>query len=486
MYTKAYRYKILEENNVAKSINRRVVKYRKRRHINIGMIVFAVILIYISVYMFVYLTRDKVTIYEVVTGKNASITNKTYSGLILRDETVVNTDTSGYLNYFVKEGDRVSLSSTVYTIDESGQISSILSSASDNGKIVYTSDDELNMRNIVSQYTQSSSDINFDAVYDFKVDLESEILESINLNNIQNLLESSESSGMEFKINKAAITGIVAYYTDGYEEKTEATLTKSDFDLTQYKKASHTSGDLIAAGDSAYKVVNKEDWHLYFELSQDEVDKYKEDTAIRIKILTDNREISGDFKIVYIGGQAYGKIHMNKYMNTYVKERFLEIQIVESQIEGLKIPKTSVVEKEFFIIPVGFAGNGGDSTNIGFYKRVYDENQKESIVFVTPTIYHSTDEYYYIDKSDSSQLSEGDFVVMADSSNEYRISAFANLSGAYNINNGYCVFRHINILTETGEYYLVDTNTAYGLKVYDHIVMDGSMVTENQVVFNVN
>ena len=173
-------------------------------------------------------------------------------------------------------------------------------------------------------------------------------------------------------------------------------------------------------------------------------------------------------------------------MSTYVKDRFLELQIVEKQTEGLKIPKTSVVEKDFYTIPVAFAGRGGDSVDLGFFKKTYDENQNESIVFVTPTIYKATDEFYYIDTSDDSPLKEGDFVVMADSSDSYRIGAKESLQGVYNVNNGYCVFRNISILTQTGEYYLAAPDTSYGLKVYDHIVIDGSMVSENQVVFSVN
>lgn len=466
--------------------NRRVIKYRRRRHINVGVIVFAAILIYISVYMIVYFSRDKVTIYEVVMGKNASITNKTYTGLILRGEQVVNTDKSGYLNYFVGEGERVSLSSTVYTVDESGMINNILSEASESGTVVYTSENELELRNLISKYTLSQNNIDFYNIYDFKQDIDSKILECINLNNIRQLLEASGSSGMEFQVNTAAATGIVAYYTDGYESKTEATLTKSDFETDNYKKTSHMSGDLIEAGAAVYKIVNSEDWSIYIEMSDKDADKYKDDTRMKIKVLSDGREITGDFSIVSIDGQSYGKIQLNRYMSTYVKDRFLELQIVEEQIEGLKIPKTSVVEKEFYTIPVEYMGRGGDSSDMGFFKKTYDENQNESIVFVTPTIYKATDEFYYIDTSDESVLKEGDFVVMADSSDSYRIGASEALKGVYNVNNGYCVFRNISILTETGEYYLVDTETSYGLKVYDHIVIDGSMVKENQVVFSVN
>lgn len=466
--------------------NRRVVKYRRRRHINIGMIVFAAIFVYITVYMIIYLARDKVTIYEVVMGKNASMTNKSYTGLVLRDEHVVNAETSGYINYFVKENNRVSLLSNVYAIDESGTINTILSNASENGDIIFTSENELEIRNLISKYTYSRSDMTFEDIYDFKQDIEAKILECINLNNIKDLIASSSETGLQFKINQSAVTGIVSYYTDGYETKTEATLTKADFNTENYSKASHISGDLVAADTPVYKVTNSEAWDLYIELSDDDFEKYKDTTAIRIKVLADGRELTGDFSIVYIEGQAYGKIHMIRYMSTYAGERFLDIQIVENQTEGLKIPKSSVVEKDFYTVPVSFAGKGGDSTDIGFFKKVYDENQQESIVFVTPTIYEATDEYYYIDAGKNGELAEGDFIVMADSTDAYRIGQKASLKGAYNVNNGYCVFRKINVLTETGEYYLIDTETAYGLKVYDHIVIDGSMVNENQVVFSVN
>lgn len=466
--------------------NSRVVKYRKQKRINIGILVFLAIFIYLTIYMVVYFTREKVTIYEVVMGKNASISNKTFTGLILRDEKPVSADTSGYLNYFVKEGERVSSNSTVYTIDESGTINSILANASETGDIVYSTEAENELRNMISQYTCSNSNISFDNIYDFKLDLEARILEGINLDKIQQLLTNIDKSGMQFKINTSVSSGIVAYYVDGYEEKSEATLTKNDFSTENYSKKAYNSGDLIESGSGVYKVINSEEWNIFIELNEDEVEKYKDYSVMKIRVMSDGNEILGNFSIVYIEGQAYGKIALNKYMNTYVKERFLEVQIDEKQVEGLKIPKSSVVEKDFFIVPVEFIGKGGDTTDIGFFKRVYDENQKESISFIPPTIYYKTDEYYYIEKSEQSEFQEGDIVVMADSSNTYRIGNTEPLEGVYNVNNGYCVFRQISKLTESGDYYLVETNTAYGLKVYDHIVMDGSIVHEKQVVFSVN
>lgn len=473
-------------SNARRANNRKVVKYRRRRHINVGMIVFAAVLIYISIYMAVYITRDKVTIYEVVEGKNAGITNKSYTGLILRDEFVTNADTSGYLNYFVKEGSRVSVSSTVYTIDESGTISSLLANASANGDIVFSAENEDELRRLISNYTYGQSDLSFDNIYDFKQDMEAKILECINLNNIKQLYDSNNLSQGTFNIHTASKTGIVEYYTDGYEGKTEETLTLADFNTENYEKKAHNSGDLIENGAPVYKVINTENWSVYIKLSDEEKTKYADTTVVRVKFLEDNREVSGNFAICYIEGQAYGRIDLIRYMSTYAGNRFVELQIADDQVKGLKIPKTSVVEKDFYTIPVTYAAKGGASNETGFYKKVFDDTGNESIEFITPTIYKIEDDFYYISTEDESILKEGDYLVKEGVAENFRISGKASLKGVYNVNNGYCLFRNVEILTETGEYYLAKSGTAYGLKVYDHIVIDGSMVSENQVVFTSN
>ena len=95
-----------------------------------------------------------------------------------------------------------------------------MSQASESGELVYSSEDELELRNVISQYTMNQNDIAFGEIYDFKQNVDARILESINLNNIKKLLKANEeTSGMKFKVNKAPNTGIVAYYVDGMEEK---------------------------------------------------------------------------------------------------------------------------------------------------------------------------------------------------------------------------------------------------------------------------
>ena len=77
--------------------NKKIVRYRKPLNINVGMIIFAMIFVYLSFSVYTYLRRDHVQFYEVVEG--SIVNNKEYNGILFRDETVENAPQTGYVNY---------------------------------------------------------------------------------------------------------------------------------------------------------------------------------------------------------------------------------------------------------------------------------------------------------------------------------------------------------------------------------------------------
>ena len=48
---------------------------------------------------------------------------------------------------------------------------------------------------------------------------------------------------------------------------------------------------------------------------------------------------------------------------------------------------------------------------------------------------------------------------------------------------GYAVFRRIEILDQNEEYAIVSKNTAYGLARYDHIVRNADKVDEEEILY---
>ena len=112
---------------MAGSQNRKVTKYpRNINNINIGMVFFAVMAIYIIISVITYFRRDHMVGYEVKEGSLS--TNNIYDAVALRTEKIVESDTAGYVNYFATEGGRVAVGNLVYTVDESGQLLEYLKS----------------------------------------------------------------------------------------------------------------------------------------------------------------------------------------------------------------------------------------------------------------------------------------------------------------------------------------------------------------------
>ena len=76
-----------------KKKSKKIIRFPRLYHINVGMIVFAVIFLYLAFSVYTYLKKDKVQFYEVVEGN--IVNDRQYTGIILRDERVENTDRAG-------------------------------------------------------------------------------------------------------------------------------------------------------------------------------------------------------------------------------------------------------------------------------------------------------------------------------------------------------------------------------------------------------
>ena len=208
--------------------------------------------------------------------------------------------------------------------------------------------------------------------------------------------------------------------------------------------------------------------------------EYADRETMKIKFKKDGVTANAGFSIIRINSKPYAKLDMTNSCIRYATDRFIDIELMVNSIDGLKIPVSSVVEKDFYTIPVDYATQGGDSNRLGFLLEIYDEDGKSSTQFVEPTIYYSTDEDYYVE---THEFEVGSYIVKTDSTDRYPIGKTAKLTGVYNINKGYAVFKQINILYQNEEYDIVEEGTTYGISVYDHIVLDGKSVKEDDIIY---
>lgn len=483
---------------------KRVVRYRTPININAGIVIFGIIFLYVAINVIIYFSKERVTYYEVVEGSVADDSNHSYTAIALRKEDVFYAENAGYINFYARENSRVSKRSTLYSIDESGKINKLLSQMSDDEKTL--SDENIGtVKEQLYSFVSNFDEMNYNMVYDFKSTLQGTVVELINMNALQSIYASlGDSKSGQFEIKKAGNSGIVEYTIDNYENLTAKELKASDFEKKNYISASIESGDIVEAGAPIYKTLSQEEWKLAIKLSDEDVEKYAETTAVKIRFKKDNTTVTTNFEIQKGSDNGnYGILTFQKYLIRYASDRFLDIEILEDNITGLKVPKTSVINKDFYVIPKEYRTTGQHGKT-GFMKRVYEKSEVKD-VFCPLTIHSEDDKYFYIDKSD---LEAGDEIILTgnssdvdetetvetetgetvntqkkDVSDTYIVKETQSLTGVYNINNGYTQFVVVNIIEETGDYYIIESMSKYSLTVYDHIILNGSMVKENQVIF---
>ena len=457
----------------------KITKYRRPLNINIGMVIFAVIFIYIVICVFMYFTSKHIVWYEVQAGSLS--TNNTYEAIAIRDETIVNATDNGYVNYFAREGARVAVGDLVYTVDESGKLNDYIGISSTGENSLSQTDLAELKSDIVGFANSFDRRRNFNSVYDFKYEMEGNVLKLSNYNILESIesIQASELTGL-IKQCTAVLPGIIIYSTDGYEDLTLEMMTAEMFDKKNYEKTQLLSNDLVAAGDPVYKISSNEDWSLVIQVDKAREEELLKAEYVRVRFLK-NQEVSWGKVESFTNekGDIFVKLTFTNSMITFCNERFVDIELILEDETGLKIPNSSIVEKEFFIVPKGYVTKGGNSNASGVLREAYTEEGEATTEFVEASIYNETEEEYYLD---GASLRIGEYIVMPETSEKYALSKRGSLIGVFNINKGYADFKQINILYNNDEYSIVQSNTSYGLNVYDYIVLDATTVSEDELI----
>ena len=455
----------------------KVTKYRKPLNINIGTIIFGVIFIYITSYVIAYLQKDHVVIYEVKEGSLAK--NTSYTGFIIRKESVVNASSAGYVNYYAREGEKAGANVMVYTIDESGSLTNALYE-NGNTEIQPSGEELASLRSDIMNFSSNFVSTDFNEVYNFKYSFDSSVLKAVGLSMMDKFENVATEAGSAFELGYAPVSGIVEYYTDGYENITVDNFTSEMLDKANYKKTVIKNNELVNPGTPVYKLITDEQWSIIIELSREIADSLAEKSNIYMIFKRDGMKIKADLELLNRNGSVYAKLSTKSSMVRYASERFVDIELVLSEETGLKIPVSSVVEKDFYLIPEEFAIVDENSGTVQFLKEVTLEDGTLSTKLVNADVYSLTEGEYYVS---TDQFEAGQYIDKKDSKETYAIGKKASLIGVYNINKGYADFKEITKLYENNEYCIVKANSTYGLAVYDHIVLDASAVNDDQIIY---
>ena len=449
-------------------------------------IIVVIIIAYIIVHLFRYFTTKVPAVYEVKFGYLSQ--NNILRGICVRDEKVVSCGAKGHINYFVGEGQRVGVNTTVYSIDNDGEIYEYIKETKDE-----LSKNELkDLRDIIKNFSNSFSTVNFEQVGDYRSKVDNFLTDLKADKALKRLKKLQNKTTLSFNKYRASDTGNISFYTDGFEGKSLSSLKEKGFDIideSSYEKKVIRNNDIVDKKTAAYKLLNDENWQIVSEIDRKTYSKFEEiiknsgsldgKINIRLRFIIDNTTTNSILELYKNGEKFYAILHLKDSAVRFLDYRYLSVELLLEQIKGIKIPITSVTSKTFFELPKECLTKGEGKDKDGVILRTVDKNSKPVSKFVEVNKI-ITDEGQCFAASEL--LKEESVIEYPDNPRKtHSLRLTESLQGVYNVNKGYCVFNYVDIIDKNEQYYIVDSLRSE-LKEYDHIILDSSLANENMLL----
>ncbi len=456
-----------------------IIRVKKRKDVNIGIIVFLVILVYIISYVYTFWTKAEIPLYEVQPGE-LYVTSQC-DGMILREEELVYTEIAGYLNYYFGEGSRVAKNTTIYSIDSNRDMYDLISGS--DTEIKLNGDDLTDLKQLLQKnFINSNTD---KSIAEKKAEVTTGYQRLIDTMLLKELNQIVTTTGIisNFHVVSSEKSGIISYFMDEYTNYTMQDVSTACFEQ-QDAAVSLYSAELISANSPVYKLVTGDSWSivvlltdtLYGQLLGKEKATFYLDNDIKVTApITCYRKDDAYF----------AELKMDKYLSNFISERFVEVKFEVEYVEGLKIPETAITFKDYYRIPEEYlvtGGNEGEQVKGLLIEEFNQETGTTQYTFKPVEVFYSNAGFSYIDCNDFPK--ETYISTTADTTGRVMLYTFVNkLEGAYNINKGYSVFKRVERLKTENGYVIVKKNSDSGLSAYDHIALDASTVQEDAVIY---
>lgn len=462
--------------------DRNIIKFRTRKEVNIGLVVAFGVLVLLVINIYRYFTTPHLALYEVQAGSSGSEVSAV--AMILRPETVYRTEHAGYLNYYYREGARVTKNAKIYSVNDSSELQDILNYNEENSAL--NANDLNRLKGSVRSFCATYSDATFSECYDLREEFLSDYLRYRDVSMLDTLANQNAELNSFLTVNSEK-SGVISYFSDLYDGYTKEMITGEEF-LTEKRTVPQYSKQTgISAIDSfAYKLIPEDTWQLVIQIPDDCMTRIKKAGAtVSFRIMGDTVLYEKPYEELYAGGGSYLAIEMDRYGTEYLSERFLDVTLYLDAREGLKIPETSILTKDIYQIPERFVmKGGGEEDTLGVSLERYDSESgevKPDFFEIHPLFYENG--YYYVAEED---MDSGQYINSAGLTGEPEramlYSFITGMEGVYNMNKGFAVFRRIERITDVEDYVLVRADQAGGLSVYDHIVLDVSAVTKDIIL----
>lgn len=468
---------------------------RANKHIKFSVTVYVLIFCYLVFLLISFTNKNKVNYTIAESGQISE--SDVFTGLIVRNETLVKSKTEGEINYFVSEGTRVRKNTYICAVDSEGEMTRAIQSTMDNinsdinNSVNFDSTSYKYLQKQVRNYVINSNKNKFEYSLSTKNNIEkaiNEISNTIIFSNdelepiLLNLEMYEDQLNSKLQISSAPISGLVSYTIDGLES---VNINNLDLSIIGDKIESKdvVTNKTVDIDTPIYKIVDNYLWYIATEINE-ECATYLEGKTYITLYFTD-KDISIDVKVHEIttnNNKIFAIFEIDRLANEFLTERVVKFKIEYSNSSGIKIPNSAVTKKEFLAVPSeSIVKNGRD---YGVKKKVYSADfvGGHSIEFIAVDMYYIDGAIAYIPIQDKTNI--GDLIIYNNNNEptEFPLSEKKDLEGVYVINKGFASFKLIETKYEENVYRIIKDDTPYGVRIYDKIATNATKVKDKQII----
>ncbi|MBC7958548.1 MAG: hypothetical protein H7X94_01665 [Vallitaleaceae bacterium] len=463
------------------------------KHISVGLGVYFLIFAYLIFIVLSFSFSEKTNYTMAEPG--LIIESETFSGMIIKNEIVVTSNASGDIHYFIPEGEKVKKGTLVSCVDQNGIFDSALKALQNSGIQALTSiaDNNQYLQLQLKAYVLNQNNSTFQTTYqtkDYLLKTVTGLNKTIEVNDenaLVQMVNSLSGDGKELALDSgfyyAPKSGVVSYNFDGFEN---VNLENFTFDYLNEQVVQNDVSEVKSTlnGGQLYKIVDNYNWYIIAEIN-DICEKFLQDkNNVEIYIPSKNQLVKANIsEIINQEAKTYVILKFDRYLNDFLGDRFLDFTINYFDIQGIKIPLSSVVSKEFLKIPIEALEE--DARELIVKKKVIDEDAigGESLNSIPIEKYYLKEDFAYIPITEQLKVGDSLNYILEDGTNiAFPITETEKLEGVYVINKGYADFRFIETLSFNEDYKIIKDTTDYGVNKFDRIATDASLLEENQII----
>ena len=155
--------------------------------------------------------------------------------------------------------------------------------------------------------------------------------------------------------------------------------------------------ELVETGSFVYKFVRDENWSLIIKATPEEAKRVSGMDYVEVKFLKTLTTSWGKVTVLSETDE-YSLIQLSftNSMVSFCKDRFVDIELLVEEDNGLKIPNSSIAEKPFFLIDKEYVTKGGNSSGLSVLRKEQGD-EGETVKNVEISVYKEDDDVYYVD-----------------------------------------------------------------------------------------